>query len=106
MATPGPMQTLIERKLQVLEPTYLDVINESHMHSGPASESHFKVVVVSEQFEGKRLLDRHRMVNTLLAEELREAIHALSIQSKTPSQWEAEGGAVTPSPPCMGGSKG
>ncbi|CAM9560364.1 unnamed protein product, partial [Discosporangium mesarthrocarpum] len=100
------MQSTIEARLtEALSPTYLEVINESHMHSGPAQESHFKVVVVSEEFEGKSLLARHRLVNELFSEEMKGAVHALSIQSKTPSQWEAEGHKVAPSPPCMGGSK-
>ncbi|XP_077445034.1 bolA-like protein 2 [Stigmatopora argus] len=47
----------------------------------------FKVLVVSSQFEGKPLLQRHRMVNTCLAEELKE-IHALEQKTLTPEQWE------------------
>ncbi|CAM9299827.1 unnamed protein product [Choristocarpus tenellus] len=100
------MQSIMESKLKSsLSPSHLEVINESHMHSGPAQESHFKVIVVSEKFEGKPLLARHRMITELFAEELKGAVHALSIQSKTPAQWEAEGHKVAPSPPCMGGSK-
>lgn len=108
-STSTSMQDTIERRLkETLSPVHLEVINESHMHSGPATESHFKVVVVTEEFEGKPLVARHRMVNTLFAEEMTGAtpkMHALSIQGKTPSQWEAEGHKVAPSPPCMGGSK-
>eukprot|EP00752_Nemacystus_decipiens_P009189 g8209.t1 len=105
-ATTGEMQGTIESRLtEALSPVHLEVINESHMHSGPAKESHFKVVVVSEEFEGKPLLARHRMVNALFAEEMKGTMHALSIQGKTPAQWEAEGHKVAPSPPCMGGSK-
>ncbi|KAJ8416619.1 hypothetical protein AAFF_G00324970 [Aldrovandia affinis] len=47
----------------------------------------FKVLVVSSQFEGKVLLQRHRMVNTCLAEELKE-IHAFEQKTLTPEQWE------------------
>uniref|UniRef100_A0A672FZ93 BolA family member 2 n=1 Tax=Salarias fasciatus TaxID=181472 RepID=A0A672FZ93_SALFA len=49
----------------------------------------FKVLVVSSQFEGKPLLQRHRMVNTCLAEELKE-IHALNRKTLTPEQWEKQ----------------
>ncbi|CAM9386107.1 unnamed protein product [Chrysoparadoxa australica] len=106
-AATTPMQITIEEKLtQGLQPTHLDVINESHMHAGSATESHFKVVVVSDAFEGKPLIARHRMVNKLLKDQLETTLHALSIQSKTPEQWEKEGGKVLPSPDCMGGSKG
>ncbi|CAM9643232.1 unnamed protein product, partial [Sphacelaria rigidula] len=65
------MQDIIESRLkETLTPTHLEVINESHMHSGPATESHFKVIVVTEQFEGKPLLARHRMVTSLFAGEM------------------------------------
>ncbi|XP_016345569.1 bolA-like protein 2 [Sinocyclocheilus anshuiensis] len=47
----------------------------------------FKVLVVSPQFEGKPLLQRHRMVNNCLAEELKE-IHAFEQKTLTPEQWE------------------
>jgi len=97
----------IETKLRAaLEPAHLEVINESFMHNVPkGSESHFKVVVVSEQFAGQALLARHRAVNALLADELEGPVHALSIKAKTPEQWEKSGGAVDASPSCMGGSK-
>nr|XP_046236655.1 bolA-like protein 2 [Scatophagus argus]XP_046236656.1 bolA-like protein 2 [Scatophagus argus] len=49
----------------------------------------FKVLVVSPQFEGKSLLQRHRMVNTCLAEELKE-IHAFEQKTITPEQWEKQ----------------
>ncbi|XP_008326139.1 bolA-like protein 2 [Cynoglossus semilaevis] len=49
----------------------------------------FKALVVSPQFEGKPLLQRHRMVNTCLAEELKE-IHAFEQKTLTPEQWEKQ----------------
>ena len=69
------------------------------------SESHFKVVIVSAQFEGQALLSRHRAVNALLSEELEGPVHALSIKAKTPKQWDQTGGLVDASPQCLGGSK-
>ena len=59
---------------------------------------------MSKAFEGKKLLDRHRMVNDALAKELEDSIHALSIQAKTPAQW-AKSSKVADTPPCLGGSK-
>ncbi|CAM9305362.1 unnamed protein product [Discosporangium mesarthrocarpum] len=100
------LQALIDEKLRrELQPEHLEVINESGMHNAPpGAESHFKVVVVSTLFEGKPLLARHRMVNDVLKEELVDAIHALSITTKTPAQWNAAGGkGVEPSPKCAGG---
>jgi len=101
----GPVQRRLEEKLQTLQPVHLQVVNESYMHNVPkGSESHFKVIIVSPHFENKTLLERHRTVNDTLKEELRQSIHALSITAKTPSQW-AQSNLVTPSPPCLGGSK-
>eukprot|EP00904_Undaria_pinnatifida_P000599 jgi/Undpi1/1053/HiC_scaffold_10.g04516.m1 len=100
------LQALIEEKLSAeLEPCHLEVINESGMHNAPpGAESHFKVIVVSEKFEGKPLLARHRMVNAALKEELVEDIHALSMSTKTPAQWGKAGGSTgAASPACAGG---
>uniref|UniRef100_K3X665 BolA-like protein n=1 Tax=Globisporangium ultimum (strain ATCC 200006 / CBS 805.95 / DAOM BR144) TaxID=431595 RepID=K3X665_GLOUD len=103
-APSGPIAVRIREKLaDAFAPQYLDVINESYMHNVPkGAETHFKVVVVTEQFEGKPLIQRHRMVNELLQEELSSGVHALSIQSKTPEQW-AKSSNVQPSPNCQGG---
>jgi stress-induced morphogen len=90
-----------------LMPTHLDVENESRMHNVPAgSETHFKVLVVSAEFEGKGLVDRHRRINEILAEELRGGVHALSIRALTPAQFEKEAAASFQSPKCLGGEKG
>ena len=103
----GSVANAITEKLREgFAPAHLEVINESHMHSVPKnSETHFKVVVVSEGFAGKSLVARHRAVNDALAAELAAGVHALSIQAPTPEQWVARGGAVPASPRCLGGSK-
>ena len=102
-----PMQSQLERKLsESLRPMHLEVINESHMHNVPeGSESHFKVVVVSEAFESQPRVARHRMVNEAVAEELQSGIHAFSVNAMTPSEWLDKGGQSIQSPPCLGGSK-
>ncbi|XP_053551920.1 bolA-like protein 1 [Bombina bombina] len=101
-----PVELSIRTKLtDNLEPTHLEVLNESSMHAVPkGSETHFKVIVVSDVFKGKSLIQRHRLVNELLKEELAGPVHALSIQAKTPQQWE-ENPSISTSPACMGGSK-
>ena len=101
------MQETIYAKLQQeLAPLHLEVINESSMHNvPPGSESHFKVVVVSERFQGEKLLARHRLVNRTLAAELQGGVHALALHTLTPEEWFAKGGAVPASPECMGGPK-
>ena len=97
------VQAGIEQKIQAaLAPVHLEVLNESHMHSVPKnSETHCRVVVVSEQFEGKRLLARHRTMNGLLADELAGGVHALALHTFTPSEWQARKGALD-SPNCRG----
>ena len=100
-------QRSIEQTLSAaLQPLHLEVINESRMHNVPAgSESHFKLVVVSAQFEGESLVKRHRRVNALLQEQLASGLHAISMHTMTPEEWFERGGEVAPSPECMGGSK-
>ncbi|KAJ8354582.1 hypothetical protein SKAU_G00221490 [Synaphobranchus kaupii] len=101
-----PVESAIRAKLtQALEPHHLEVMNESHMHAvPPGSESHFRVLVVSGRFDGLSLLQRHRLVNEALREELSTLVHALAIQAKTPQQWDSNP-SLAKSPPCMGGSK-
>ncbi|XP_022602101.1 LOW QUALITY PROTEIN: bolA-like protein 1, partial [Seriola dumerili] len=102
-----PVERAIRTKLtNTLKPDHLEVHNESHMHAvPPGSESHFRVLVVSAQFKGLPLIQRHRLVNDALKEELSSCVHALAIQAKTPEQWGSNP-TLAKSPPCMGGSRG
>jgi BolA protein len=96
----------IQEKCQAaFNPVWLAVDNESHLHAGPARESHFKVTVVSEAFAGMSLLKRHQKVQAILAQELGQ-IHALGLHTYTPAEFQAKGGAAPQSPACLGGSKG
>jgi len=101
------MQQTIERKLaEALAPAHLEVINESHQHSvPPGSESHFKVVLVSAAFEGKRSVARHQQVYKVLAAELAGGVHALALHTYTPAEWAERAARAPDSPACMGGSK-
>jgi BolA family transcriptional regulator, general stress-responsive regulator len=100
------IQQILESKLQqAFSPDFLQVENESHMHNvAPGSESHFKVSIASNQFEGMMLIKRHRMVNKVLESELQQ-IHALALHTMTPQEWFDKGGKVADSPLCQGGSK-
>ena len=86
------IETSIREKLaQAFAPAELQVVNDSHRHAGHHSspgtgESHFSVTVVSEAFAGKSRLERHRMVNAALAEELAGRVHALSVSALTPEE--------------------
>ncbi|OQX12863.1 MULTISPECIES: BolA/IbaG family iron-sulfur metabolism protein [Thiothrix] len=101
------IQAQIEQKLQnAMQPDFLEVLNESHMHNvAPGSESHFKVTLVSSQFNGKMLIARHRLINGILAEELNGKIHALALHTLTPDEYFERAGKVAESPLCMGGGK-
>lgn len=97
--------TTIEEKLHsAFAPLHLEVINESNNHNVPPnSESHFKVTIVSNNFEGERLIKRHRAVNSVLSEELAGKIHALAIHTFTEKEWQDNAGNAPLSPNCMGG---
>lgn len=101
------LQQIIEAKVtQSLTPSHLEVINESHMHNvPPGSESHFKLVVVSENFKDKTRIQRHQAVNGILAEELNGGIHALSMVVHTDEEWAQREGRTLESPLCHGGGK-
>lgn len=93
------VRAAIESKLTAgLAPQHLEIVDDSHRHAGHAhrmtepghagdgGETHFKVAVVSAAFAGKSRVERHRMVNTLLADELAGPVHALQLVTKTPDE--------------------
>lgn len=102
----GAMYRNIESKvLAGLQPVHLEVIDESYMHSVPAgAESHFRLLVVSERFEGKSAVQRHQAIYAILADEVQNHIHALGLQTLTPDEWQTDQ-ARNESPECLGGSK-
>ena len=92
-------QQLIER-LQALSPSHLDVVNESAGHGGyfPGKESHFKVSIVSDQFTGLRLVQRHQKVYAAAGDLLSPGkIHALAIHAYVANEWTGQAPA---SPEC------
>jgi BolA protein len=101
------VKSLIEAKLaEQFHLLHMDVVDESHMHNVPAgAQSHFKVVLVSDDFVGKRLVARHQAVYRALEGELRGAVHALGLHTFTGEEWQARHAAAPMSPPCMGGGK-
>ncbi|MDX5628093.1 MULTISPECIES: transcriptional regulator BolA [unclassified Brenneria] len=98
------MRQVIEEKLRAeFEPLHLEVIDESYRHNVPAgSESHFKVVIVSDRFAGERVLGRHRAIYAVLAAELASSLHALALHTYTAKEWDSLQNAVPSSPPCGG----
>jgi BolA protein len=82
---------LREKLMLELRPTRLDVINESEMHAGHRSspgtgESHFRILVVSEMFSGRSRVERHRLVNDLLKDEIQGGVHALALATVAPGE--------------------
>ena len=83
---------VITRKLtEAFAPQSLNVEDESHRHEGhaghrPGGQTHFRVYIVSDAFEGKSRLERHRMINALLSDELAGGVHALAIHATAPGE--------------------
>tara|TARA_Y100000589_G_C26848515_1_gene504958 strand:- start:142 stop:447 length:306 start_codon:yes stop_codon:yes gene_type:complete len=101
------MQEVIESKLlEEFSPERLRLDNDSKRHAGPATESHFRLVLVSAAFEGVSAVQRQRLVFACLSEELAGPVHALQMKCMTPAEYEAAEGEVTlKAPPCGGGHK-
>jgi BolA family transcriptional regulator, general stress-responsive regulator len=88
----GPVGQNLARKLTAaLSPVALEIIDESSQHHGhagahPQGESHFRIKIVAPGFQGKSRVERHRMVNAVLADELKIRVHALAIEAKAPDE--------------------
>ena len=96
----------IELKIkEALNPSFLEVINESHMHNvEPGSESHIRIVAVASIFDGINLVKRHKLVYKHLSDALDGPVHAVSLHTFSPTEWLKTNGETTPSPDCLGGS--
>ena len=76
---------------EAFRPVALDVVDESHLHKGhaghrPEGETHFRVKITAEVFQGKSRVEAHRMVNAALAPEFAGGLHALAIEAKAPAR--------------------
>jgi len=86
------MHDIITTKLTAaFAPQSLHVDDESHHHVGhaghrPGGETHFRLYIVSEAFRGKSRIERHRMINAALADELKGGVHALAIHAQAPGE--------------------
>ncbi|KGQ70441.1 transcriptional regulator [Chelonobacter oris] len=88
---------------QALQPSYIEVLNESHMHSsGKGANSHFKVIIVAEAFNALRAVARHQKVYQILQQGFEQGIHALAIHAYTEQEWAKKQRQVITSPNCMG----
>lgn len=100
------IQTSLESKIRSqFQPEYIEIENESNKHSvAPGSETHFRVLIVSNQFQGQSRVERQRKIYQLVADEFKAGLHALALYVFTPEEWQKKQSINTESPQCKGGS--
>ncbi len=98
------LETLLKTALtEALSPLVLEIDNESHGHNVPKnSETHFRVMLVSEAFVGLNRVKRHQLVYKAASAALEQGVHALAMQCFTPEEWDQSPERLS-SPPCRGG---
>ena len=84
-------ETITKKLKEAFAPESIEVVDESHLHEGhaghrPGGQSHFRVHIVSQAFAGKSRVDRHRMINAILADDLAGGIHALALHASAPGE--------------------
>ena len=98
-------QTIINKLSETFSPSYLEVLNESDMHSGPKNaQTHFKITIVAVAFEHKRSVARHQLIYQTLTNELAAQVHALAIHTFSAAEWAVQQSSPD-SPHCLGGSQ-
>jgi BolA protein len=83
--------TMTKKLNDAFTPESVDVVDESHLHEGhaghrPGGQSHFRIYIVAQAFAGKSRIDRHRMINAVLADDLAAGVHALAIHASAPGE--------------------
>jgi BolA protein len=89
------VDTITDKLNRVFAPESLRVVDESEQHRGhaghrPGGETHFRIYIVAQVFEGKSRLERHRLINRTLADELKGRVHALAIHALAPREQDAQ----------------
>ena len=84
-------ERIVARLTAALDPILLDVVDESHLHAGHSGAregggTHYRVKVVSAQFEDQSRVARHRLVYGLLTAEFTDGLHALALVAKAPGE--------------------
>lgn len=97
-------QQILDAVLGPVEALHHEITNDSHMHSGPATDSHFSLMIVSDRFAGLMPVKRHQLVYGLVGDLMGNPIHALALHCYTPEQWEKKTGMPL-APNCLGGGK-
>ena len=92
MKTEGPTAQAMRKKLEAaFSPQRLDLVDDSSRHAGhegarDGGESHFSVTITSDAFTGRTRVERQRLVNQVLSDELAGPVHALSIKALAPGE--------------------
>ena len=95
------MEQILRDKLSALNPLVLEVVNESHQHSR-GSETHYRILIVVEQFAELSRVERSRFIHDLLKEEFKQ-VHSITTRLLSPKEWEQKGEAANfASPLCQG----
>ena len=103
---PTMTERISDRVGESLAPVHFELVDESHMHGGRGQDTHFNMVVVSDTFTGLVPVRRHRLVYQALEAEFDDGLHALTLRTLSPSEWQAaQGTLAAKSPQCRGGSK-
>ena len=98
------IESMVNAELDV---AFIELVNESHNHSVPEnSETHFKLILVSDDFKGKSKVARHQKVYGAVGTLMQEGLHALALHTYTSEEWEQTQQKTPASPNCMGGSEG
>ncbi|MDI1245761.1 MAG: BolA family transcriptional regulator [Rhodoferax sp.] len=90
MSPSASAEQLQQRLQQVLQPSQLEVIDESHQHHGHAGANgtgfgtHFRVRITAEAFVGRSAVARHRLVYDALQDFIDQGLHALAIEAQSP----------------------
>ena len=84
---------ITDKLTKAFAPQSLGVVDESHQHAShagarPGGQTHYRVTIVAETFRGKSRIERHRMINAVLAAELAGGVHALAIHARAPGERE------------------
>lgn len=90
----GVRETITRKLTETLAPESLKVLDESNLHAGHAGhdgreETHFRIYIVADAFKGKSRIVRHRLINELLADELKGGVHALALHPSAPGETAA-----------------
>lgn len=89
MSLQDTIETKLRSNFNIVE---MNVINESHLHAGHqpsfdgSGETHFRIQLVAEEFEGQNRVNRHRAINELLKPELDAGLHALALELNAPGE--------------------